>query len=73
MGTMPGPAALGIACGSGAGAEDTAKLCSFRGGDDTMLRPWHHYRVFVSVQQPPLDPDDPCILFPEPEVELGKR
>jgi hypothetical protein len=51
--------------------EDTAKICSFSGGDDTMLRPWYHYRVWFYVPPGPLDPNGPFLLIPEPEAGLG--
>jgi hypothetical protein len=52
-------------------ADDTAKICAFAGGDDTMLRPWHYYWVWFNVPKTPADPLGPYLIIPEPEFEFG--
>ena len=49
---------------------DTAKLCAFAGGDDTMIRPWYHYRIWFNIPAAPNDPNGPFLIIPEPEVTL---
>jgi hypothetical protein len=48
---------------------DTARICSFSGGDDTMLRPWYYYWIWLYYPPTPLDPNGPYLIIPEPEVE----
>jgi hypothetical protein len=50
---------------------DTAKICSFAGADDTMLRPWYYYRIWFNIPAAPNDPNGPFLIIPEPVVSLG--